>query len=65
MSEPGGASSRDTHGAVGAATKLATARARSQRSSPPERRRSGSLVLTAVVVIAVLVGMLWLMLSLN
>lgn len=64
MSDTGRAS-RDTQGAVGAATKLGMARARSQRSRPPERKRSGSLALTAIIVIAVLVGMLWLMISLN
>lgn len=64
MSETGG-NPRDAT-AVRAASRIAALRSHSRKPRPPqERKSSGSLVLTAFVVIAILFGMLWLMLSLN
>ncbi len=58
MSEPS-EGSRDMT-AVRAASRFArTAR------PPRQRRKSGSLILTAIVVVAVLVGMLWAMIALT
>ena len=57
--------SRDTTVAVSAASRVATARARSGGHGPDKRKRSGSLVLTALFVLFVLVGMLVLMLKMS
>lgn len=56
--------SNDSAMAVRAASRFAAGRARPGRSGAP-RKRPGSLVLTALAVVAVLVGMLVLMLKLS
>ena len=56
--------SNDSAVAVRAASRVASERARGGRGGVA-RKRSGSLALTALIVVAVLVGMLALMLKLS
>ncbi len=52
----------DSTAAVGAASRAAVQRARAGRGSA--KKRSGSLALTAIIVVAVLGAMLWAMIAL-
>ncbi len=54
---------RDTAVAIRTASRFATSHGRGKRAAPVARKRSGSLALTAIAVIAALVGMLWVMLK--
>lgn len=55
--------SKDATIAVSAASRVATARARAGGQRADKRKRSGSLALTALITVFVLVGMLVLMLK--